>query len=128
MSELGKLFFTKTHEWIRYEERKTAVAGLSAYAQKQLGDIVYVNLPEEGDEIEKDSAFADVESVKAVSDLYAPVSGIVLETNTELIDAPELINQSPYDAWIVRIGEITEEADLMDEEEYERYLRELTKH
>ena len=89
------LLYSKSHEWVK-EEGDVAVIGLTDYAQSELGDLVFVNLPEEGDEISIGEAFSDVESVKAVSDVYAPVSGTVCEINEELMDAPEKINEAPY--------------------------------
>lgn len=113
--------YTKSHEWVRLEE-DTALIGITDYAQDALGDLVFVNLPEEGDEVEMDQVFADVESVKAVSDIYSPVSGVVGEVNEELLDAPEKINESPYDAWFIRVDHVSETADLMTAEEYEAFV------
>ena len=101
------LLYSKSHEWVK-EEGDVAVIGLTDYAQSELGDLVFVNLPEEGDEISIGEAFSDVESVKAVSDVYAPVSGTVCEINEELMDAPEKINEAPYEAWFVKVKDITE--------------------
>ena len=102
-----ELLYSKSHEWVK-EEGDVAVIGLTDYAQSELGDLVFVNLPEEGDEISVGEAFSDVESVKAVSDVYAPVSGTVCEINEELMDAPEKINEAPYEAWFVKVKDITE--------------------
>lgn len=96
--------------------------GLTDYAQSELGDLVFVNLPEEGDEIAVGESFSDVESVKAVSDVYAPVSGIVCEINEELLDAPEKINEAPYEAWFVRVKDITEKEELLSAEEYQTFV------
>lgn len=112
--------FTKTHEWIRVEDG-TATIGISEYAQKQLGDVVFVGLPEEEDEVTMDEAFGDVESVKAVSDLVSPVSGTVAEVNRELEDSPELVNSDPYGAWIIRVKDVTETCELMDEAAYKEF-------
>ena len=95
-----ELLYSKSHEWVK-EDGEEVVIGLTDYAQSELGDLVFVNLPEEGDELVVGESFSDVESVKTVSDVYAPVSGTVSEVNEELLDAPERINEAPYDAWFV---------------------------
>ena len=115
------LLYSKSHEWVK-EEGDVAIIGLTDYAQSELGDLVFVNLPEEGDEISVGEAFADVESVKAVSDVYAPVSGTVCEINEELLDAPEKINEAPYDAWFVKVKDITEKEELLTAEEYKAFV------
>lgn len=115
------LMYSKSHEWVK-EEEGTATIGLTDYAQSELGDLVFVNLPEEGDEIVAGESFADVESVKAVSDVYAPVSGTVSEVNEELLDAPESINESPYEAWFVKVTGITDREELLTAEEYEAFV------
>ena len=98
------------------------VIGLTDYAQSELGDLVFVNLPEEGDELAVGEAFADVESVKAVSDVYAPVAGTVSGINEELLDAPEKINEAPYEAWLVRVKDVTEKEALLSAEEYQAFV------
>ena len=108
-----ELKYSKTHEWIRYEG-DAAFIGISDYAQHALGDLVFVNLPELG----------DVESVKAVSDIFSPVSGTVLEINEELLDSPEKINEEPYEAWFVKVGDITETEELLDADAYEALAEE----
>ncbi|BDF34462.1 glycine cleavage system protein GcvH [Lachnospiraceae bacterium] len=110
--------YSKSHEWVK-EEDGVFVIGLTDYAQSELGDLVFVNLPEEGDEITVGEPFADVESVKAVSDVYAPVSGVVSEVNEELLDAPERINESPYEAWFVKVKDVSEKEELLSAKEYE---------
>ena len=115
------LLFSKTHEWVNMIDDTTATIGISDYAQNELGGLVFVNLPEEGDDIVMGDAFADVESVKAVSDIYSPVTGTVAEINEELLDAPEMINDAPYDAWFVKVENITEAEELMTEEEYKAF-------
>ncbi|MGN1377127.1 MAG: glycine cleavage system protein GcvH [Dorea sp.] len=115
------LLYSKSHEWVK-EEGDIAVIGLTDYAQSELGDLVFVNLPEEGDEISVGEAFSDVESVKAVSDVYAPVSGTVCEINEELLDAPEKINEEPYEAWFVKVKDITEKEELLSAEEYKAFV------
>lgn len=116
-----ELLYSKSHEWVRLEG-DTAVIGLTDYAQSELGDLVFVNLPEADDEITLGETFADVESVKAVSDVYAPVSGIVSEINEELLDAPESINEAPYDAWFIKVKDITEKEELLSAEEYQAFV------
>ncbi len=113
--------YTKSHEWVK-EENGVAEIGLTDYAQSELGDLVFVNLPEEGDPVTVEEAFADVESVKAVSDVYSPVSGTVSEVNEELLDAPEKINESPYEAWLVRVTEITDREELLTADEYQAFV------
>lgn len=120
--ELRKeLKYSKSHEWVK-EEDGVYVIGLTDYAQSELGDLVFVNLPEEGDAVTVGEPFADVESVKAVSDVYAPVTGVVAEINEELLDAPESINESPYDAWFIKVKDITDQEELLTSEEYQTYV------
>ena len=115
------LKYSKSHEWVK-EEGEEIVIGLTDFAQSELGDLVFVNLPEVGDEVTAGEAFADVESVKAVSDVYSPVSGEVSKINEELLDAPELINESPYEAWLVRVKNISGQEELLYAEEYEAFV------
>lgn len=116
-----ELLYSKSHEWVK-EEGNEMLIGLTDYAQSELGDLVFVNLPEEGDEISVGESFSDVESVKTVSDVYAPVSGTVCEINEELLDAPERINEAPYEAWFVRVTDITEKEELLSAEEYQAFV------
>ena len=104
----AELKYVKSHEWIRMEG-DTAVIGISDYAQDALGDLVFVNLPEAGDSVTLGEAFGDVESVKAVSDVISPVTGVVKEINEDLLENPQRINEAPYEAWFIKVGEITEE-------------------
>ncbi|MFX0031577.1 MAG: glycine cleavage system protein GcvH [Candidatus Hodarchaeota archaeon] len=100
---LDNLKYTKTHEWVKIEDN-VAIAGITDYAQHQLGDVVFIELPDKGTKIEKDGAVGEIESVKAVGEIFMPLSGEILETNQNLIDNPELLNTSPYnDGWIIRI-------------------------
>lgn len=115
------LSYTKSHEWVLLEG-DTATIGITDYAQETLGDIVFINLPEEGEQVEADTVFADVESVKAVSDIYSPVTGVVGEVNEELADSPEKINESAYDAWFIRVDEVSDHMEFMTAEEYEAYV------
>ena len=123
MSVPGDLQYTKTHEWLR-REGDTATVGITDHAQDELGDVVFIELPEEGASFGAGDAFGTIESVKAVSDLYAPVGGEVVEVNEALNDAPEKINEEPYgDGWIIRLR-VSEEADLLSAGDYEKVLEE----
>ena len=118
-----ELQYTKTHEWVRRED-DVATVGITDHAQDELGDVVFIELPEKGVSFGAGDAFGTVESVKAVSDLYAPVGGEVVEVNEALNDAPEKINEEPYgDGWIIRLR-VSEEADLLSAGEYEKVLEE----
>ena len=112
------VLYSKSHEWVK-EEGEEVLIGLTDYAQSELGDLVFVNLPEEGDEVTTGESFADVESVKAVSDVYSPVTGVVSAVNEELLDAPESINEAPYDAWFVRVKDICDGEEVLRAAEYE---------
>jgi glycine cleavage system H protein len=119
--------YSEEHEWIRIEGDE-GVIGITDYAQEQLSDIVYVELPEVGDTFSRDDIFAVVESVKAASDVYMPVGGEILEINEVLEDSPELVNEDPFgEAWFVRIGvaEASELDDLMDSDGYKAYIEGL---
>ena len=121
-----ELKYSKDHEWVRVEGNRVTV-GITDYAQAQLGDVVFVELPEPGTEVAAGAGFSVVESVKAVSDIYAPVSGTVLEVNEALVDAPEIVNQSPYEeGWIVvlELADAAELDELLDSEAYEALLAE----
>ena len=112
------LKYSKSHEWVRMDG-DVAVIGISDFAQDALGDLVFVNLPQVGDDVTAGEAFGDVESVKAVSDLMSPVTGTVCEINEELLDAPENLNNDPYGAWIIKVENITDTEDLLDPAAYE---------
>ncbi len=118
MNHPAELKYTKSHEWVKFLEDGTALIGLTDYAQDALGDLVFVNLPEAGDEVTAGEAFADVESVKAVSDVFSPVSGTVAEVNEELLDAPERMNEDPYGAWLIKVEGITGQEELLDADAY----------
>ena len=123
MSVPEDLQYTKSHEWVR-TEGDTATIGITDHAQEELGDVVFVELPEQGAAIEAGDSFGSVESVKAVSDLYSPVGGEVVEVNSSLEDAPEKINDDPYgEGWIVKLR-TSEEADLLSPAEYEKVVEE----
>lgn len=116
-----ELLYSEDHEWVKVDG-DVAIVGITDYAQSELGDLVFVNLPEEGDEVAIGDAFADVESVKAVSDVLSPVDGTVAEINEEILDAPEKINEAPYEAWFVKISNFSGEDSLMDAAAYKAYL------
>lgn len=113
-----ELQYAASHEWVKVEG-DTALVGLTDFAQNALGDIVFVNLPEEGDEFEAGEAFADVESVKAVSDVFCPIAGTVAEVNEELLDDPARLNQDPYGAWLVRLDGVSGIDGLLDAAAYQ---------
>ena len=114
------LKYSKSHEWVRMDG-DVAVIGISDFAQDALGDLVFVNLPQVGDAVTAGEAFGDVESVKAVSDLMSPVTGVVCEINEELLDAPENLNNDPYGAWIIKVENITGTEELLDAAAYEAH-------
>ncbi len=118
-----ELHYTKTHEWLK-EDGETVLVGLTDFAQKELGDIVFINVPFEGDAVTAGSSFADIESVKAVSEVISPVSGTIVEVNETLVDTPEKINSEPYAAWIIRVGDVSQREALLSAEEYEAFIRE----
>ena len=126
MSIPKELRYSREHEWVKIEDGKVRV-GITDFAQSELGDIVFVELPEVGDEVIAGEAFGSVESVKTVSELYAPVSGTVLEVNEELEDNPEYVNDSPYDkAWMIVIepSDLSEADDFLSAEAYEEMIKE----
>jgi glycine cleavage system H protein len=123
-----KLFYTKEHEWISVEN-EVGTIGITDHAQTELGDVVYVELPESGSRFTAGQALGSVESVKAVSEIYSPVSGQVVEVNSAVVDAPETLNQDPYGkGWIVRLrlDDVTELHNLMSPQDYGKYLKEET--
>ncbi|MFD1032427.1 glycine cleavage system protein GcvH [Metaplanococcus flavidus] len=126
MSTPQELRYSKEHEWVKLEDGKATI-GITHFAQAELGDIVFVELPQVGDELKKNEPFGSVESVKTVSELYAPVSGKVVEVNSELEDSPEFVNESPYEqAWMVVIEAPSEDEmnDLMDADAYKEMTNE----
>ena len=114
----AELQYTSSHEWIKNEDG-LAVIGLTDFAQSSLGDIVFIDLPQEGDAVTMGDSFADVESVKAVSGVFSPVSGTVAAVNSALIDNPALLNENPYDAWLIKVSGVTETGELLDAAAYE---------
>ncbi len=120
------LKYSREHEWVK-SDGKTATIGITDYAQERLGEIVFVELPNDGEEFEKDETFGVVESVKSVNDIYAPVSGRVIESNDPVVETPEILNEDPYaEGWLIKV-ELTdprELKDLMSAKEYEAFLKE----
>ncbi len=117
------IFYTKDHEWAK-ADGETVLVGISDYAQDQLGDIVFVEMPEVGDSFNNGDEFGTLESVKAVSELYIPISGEIVEVNEELEDTPELLNQDPYGGWIIKIKpeDMEELKELLDRDSYLKVL------
>ena len=117
--------YIQEHDWVRIEADGTATFGITDYAQDSLGDVVFVELPEPGSEVSQGESFGEIESVKAVSELIAPVSGRIAERNETAVDAPELVNESPYEeGWLLKV-EVTDPAEidgLMSAEEYDSFL------
>src|SRR5699024_5404966 len=121
-----ELLYSEEHEWVKKEGDKVRI-GITDFAQSELGDIVFVELPEVGDEVESDEPFGSVESVKTVSELYSPVSGKVVEVNEDLDDSPEYVNESPYEnAWmiVVELSDDAELDELLSAEAYEAFVKE----
>jgi len=127
MGELpGDLTYTKEHEWLRQEEDGSVTIGITDHAQSALGDLVYVELPEVGQDVESGGEMAVVESVKAASDVYAPLGGTITHVNEALADDPEKINADPYgDGWIVRLQPSGETEETMDPDAYQAFIDEL---
>ena len=114
----ANLKYSKSHEWL-LEEDGVFTIGLTDYAQSALGDIVFINLPEEGDAVTAGETFSDVESVKAVSGVFSPVTGTITAVNEALLDDPAQINEAPYEAWLIKVGQVTDTEELLDTEGYE---------
>ena len=123
------IFYTREHEWVKIEG-KLGTVGITDYAQNSLGDITFVEMPEAGEMFNKNKVFISIESVKAASDIYMPLSGKVVKTNEILIDSPEKINQSPYhEGWLalIEISDEKEKSDLMSGSDYHKYVEQLSK-
>ncbi len=120
----ANLLYSKTHEWVRFTDAGTAFVGLTDHAQEALGDVAFINLCDEGESFGAGDVIGDVESIKAVTDVYTPVSGTVVAVNEELLDKPENINAEPYGSWLVELEDVVSNGELMDAESYERYLAE----
>lgn len=124
MNTPENLKYSKSHEWLEILEGGVARVGITDYAQSQLGDIVFVNLPAPGDTVTAGGRLADVESVKAVSDIFSPVTGSVRAVNEALENAPEAINEKPYEAWLCEIENVSETEDLLDAATYAQFCEE----
>lgn len=125
---LEELRYSKDHVWARLDDDNRITVGITDYAQEELGEITGIDLPEEGEEVVKDESMGSIESQNEVVDLFSPLSGEIVEVNQELLDAPEIINEDPYqDGWIIRIDipSTTDYYELLTAEEYEEYLKEI---
>ena len=118
------LKYTKSHEWVLKLDDGAVRIGLTDYAQQELGDLVFVDLPQVGDAVTADESCCEVESVKAVSPVYSPVSGTVRAVNEALLDAPETINNAPYDAWLIEVENVSGTGELLDAAAYEQVIAE----
>ncbi len=119
-----ELSYTKTHEWVKWLDETTVLVGITDHAQESLGDIVFINLPEIDQQLTKESAFGDVESVKAVSEVYSPVSGKVTKINEAILDSPEKVNQDPYGSWFMEVSEVNDKTALLTSEQYQSTITE----
>ena len=119
----AELKYSKSHEWVKMDG-DVAVIGISDFAQDALGDVVFINLPAEGDSVTAGDAFGDVESVKAVSGLVSPVTGTVCAVNEDLLDEPEQLNKAPYDAWLIKVENVSDTEELLDAVAYEAFRAE----
>ena len=119
----AELQYAKSHEWVKKLDDSTVLVGITDYAQKELGDLVFINLPVEGDEVSMGEPLCDVESVKAVSDVMSPVTGRVAEVNEELLDAPQKLNEAPYEAWIAKIEGVSDCEELLDAQAYQELIQ-----
>jgi len=117
------LLYTKTHEWIDFRDETSALVGITDFAQGQLGEIVCVNLPIEGEEFAAGDIVADIESKHAMSDMFLPVTGSISAVNDRLNDQPDLINTAPYDAWICEVSGIEDKLELLTAKEYDEFLQ-----
>ncbi len=124
MNTPKELKYTKSHEWVKELNDGVVEIGLTDFAQSELGDLVFVNLPQIGDSVTAGETFGDVESVKAVSDIYSPVTGEIVEINEVLLDSPQTINQAPYEAWFIRVKDVTGTVALLDAAGYESAVKE----
>jgi glycine cleavage system H protein len=118
------LLYTKTHEWIDFKDDTTAIIGITDFAQGQLGEIVHVNMPPEGEVFAAGDVVAGIESDMAAADMFLPVTGTISAVNERLMDQPDLINTSPYDAWICEVSGIEDKLELISAEEYDAFLQE----
>ena len=119
-----ELLYTSSHEWVEKLDNGNLRVGITDFAQEELGDLVFLELPQAGDPVFEGEAFADVESVKAASEIYSPVNGTIAAVNEELMDDPGAVNADPYGAWLIEITEASENSSLLDAKEYEDMLEE----
>lgn len=124
MSIPNDRMYTKSHEWVKFSDEGTASVGITDFAQHAMGDLVFINLPKAGDPVTQETSFADVESVKAVSDIYSPVSGEITAVNDAAADNPELLNSAPYETWLIKVSAITGKTALFTPEEYAKLCEE----
>lgn len=117
------LKYSKTHEWVKMLDTYSCLIGITDFAQSELGDVVFINLPKIGDEVVKNDVLCDVESVKAVSDIISPVSGTITEVNEGLVDDPQKLNEDPFGSWIVKVEKIEASLELMDAVLYEEFVK-----
>lgn len=125
MSIPNNLMYTKSHEWVEIIDDTTVRVGLTAFAAEELGDLVFINLPEVGDEVTIGESLCDVESVKAVSDVFSPVTGTIKSVNEDLEDSPEKINEDPYNTWIAELEKVSEKEELLTDAQYEELTKEV---
>jgi glycine cleavage system H protein len=116
--------YSKTHEWLKFLDDGTVLIGLDDYAQKALGDLVFLDAPAEGDSVSAGEPFADIESIKAVSPIYSHVTGTIIEVNQDVADDPRKINDDPYGSWIIKVGDISQKGDLIEADEHEKLCAE----
>jgi len=122
MPDLSGMRFAETHEWVK-QDGETATVGISEYAQSQLGDVIYLELPAVGQQLDAGARLGVIESVKAASDLYSPVGGEVTEANAELKDHPEYVNQDPYGkGWIIKLRAVKDNPKLLDQKDYDAFV------
>lgn len=124
MSRPKEISYLATHEWVKFIDEETAQVGITDFAQEQLGDIVFVELPEVGAEVKMGDQVAEVESVKTVSDIYTPFTGTISKINENLDDAPESVNDEPFENWLFEVTGITEKEELIDLEAYDKVVEE----
>ncbi|MEE1649381.1 glycine cleavage system protein GcvH [Brachybacterium sp. J144] len=118
----AELLYSKDHEWVRVESEGVALVGVTDYAAEQLGDVVYVDLPEEGAEVTAGTEMGEIESTKSVSDLFSPLTGSVTEVNQAVVDTPELVNSSPFeDGWLIRVSFAELPEDLLSAVDYQAF-------
>ncbi len=124
MSVQNDLFYAETHEWVKYLDGGKALIGISDHAQEEMGDVAFINLCDEGDVLCAGDSLGDIESIKAVSDIYCPVDGTVAKVNDELLDDPAKLNSNPYGSWLVELENVSVNNELMDAAAYEKFIAE----